>query len=123
MNHQALMLTMGGSGGYGKSLNIHTPIDHLSKHNTYTFSMIGLDNEPSYMNLRLNLDNKDTRQFSKREISIIKFIADGLNNNEIADKLFISALTVKKHRTNIFAKCDCKNAAELVKLSMFKGLI
>lgn len=34
-------------------------------------------------------------------MDIIKLISNGLNNNEIADKLFISVLTVKKHRRNI----------------------
>lgn len=123
MNHQALMLTMGSNGGYGKSLNIHTRIDHLSNLNTYSFSIIGLDNEPSYMNLKTGVDNPDAPKFSKREIDIVKCIADGLNNQEIAEELFISAFTVKNHRNNIFIKCGCKNSAQLVKLCMLQGII
>lgn len=122
-NHQALMLTMDENGGYGKSLNIHTRIDHLANHNTYQFSLIGLDGEPSYMNLNTNTDIKNAAEFSKREIDIIKNIADGLSSIEIAEKLFISDLTVKKHRKNILSKSACKNTAQLVKNCIMQGVI
>lgn len=122
-NHQALMLTMDENGGYGKSLNIHTQIDHLSNYNTYKISLIGLNGEPSFMNLSLNHKEQDLREFSKREIDIIKLISNGLNNVEIGEKLFISPLTVKKHRNNIMDKSDSKNTAELIKNCILKGLI
>jgi DNA-binding CsgD family transcriptional regulator len=122
-NHQALMLSMDDSGGYGKSLNINTRIDHLSNLNTYKISLIGLNGEPSFMNLSLDQENQDLREFSKREIDIIKLIGNGLNNNEIAEKLFISPLTVKKHRNNILTKSDSKNTAQLIKNCILQGLI
>ncbi len=122
-NHQALMLTMDENGGYGKSLNIHTRIDHLATHNNYQFSLIGLDGEPSYMNLNVNSDIKNAIEFSKREIDVIKNIADGLSSIEIAEKLFISDLTVKKHRKNILNKSNCKNTAQLVKTCILQGII
>ena len=122
-NHQALMLTMDDNGGYGKSLNIHTRIDHLSSFNTYKISLIGLNGEPSFMNLSLDEENKENKEFSKREIDIIKLIANGLNYTEIAEKLFISPLTVKKHRNNILTKSDSKNTAELIKNCILQGVI
>ncbi|MFA9191316.1 LuxR C-terminal-related transcriptional regulator [Flavobacterium sp. FZUC8N2.13] len=122
-NHQALMLTMDDNGGYGKSLNIHTRIDHLSNLNTYKISLIGLNGEPSFMNLSLDEENKEFKEFSKREIDIIKLIGSGLNNTEIAEKLFISPLTVKKHRNNILTKSDSKNTAELIKNCILQGII
>lgn len=122
-NHQALMLTMDNNGGYGKSLNIHTRIDHLSSFNTYKISLIGLNGEPSYMNLSLEEDNKEFAEFSKREIDIIKLIGEGLSTIEIAEKLFISPLTVKKHRNNILTKSNSKNTAELIKNCILQGVI
>lgn len=122
-NHQALMLTMDENGGYGKSLNIHTRIDHLSNFNTYKISLIGLNGEPSFMNLSLDDENPESRKFSRREIDIIKLISNGLSNAEIAEKLFISTLTVKKHRNNILAKSDSKNTAQLVKNCIIQGII
>ena len=122
VNHQALMLTMDNNFGYGKSLNIHTRIDHLSSHNTYKISLIGLNGEPSYMNISLDNDGKDKIMFSKREIDIIKLISDGHSNDEIGEKLFISPLTVKKHRSNILEKAECRNTAHLIKNRMQQGM-
>ncbi|MGA9213397.1 LuxR C-terminal-related transcriptional regulator [Kaistella sp.] len=122
-NHQSLMLSLDENGGLGKSLNIHTRIDHLSNLNTYKISFIGLNGEPSFMDLSLDEDNQNLTEFSKREIDIIKLIANGLNNAEIAEKLFISILTVKKHRTNILAKSDAKNTAHLIKNCILQGFI
>lgn len=122
-NHQSLMLSLDDNGGLGKSLNIHTRIDHLSNLNTYKISLIGLNGEPSFMNLNPDKENQDLIAFSKREIDIIKLISNGLCNAEIAERLFISALTVKKHRSNILAKSDTKNTAQLIKNCILQGII
>lgn len=123
LNHQSLMLTLDGKGRYGKSLNIHTRIDHLTNQNTYKSSLIGLNGEPSYLDLNPNKSIENSIEFSKREIDIIKNIADGLSSLEIAEKLFISDFTVKKHRKNILKKSNCKNTAQLVKDCIIQGVI
>jgi len=124
-NHQALMLTLDPSGKFGKSLNIHTRIDHLTNFNTYKFSLIGLNGEPSFMNMDVGMDDhsKNAMRFSKREIDIIKHIAEGLSSYEIGEKLFISEQTVQKHRKNILEKSECKNTAQLIKNSVLQGLV
>lgn len=122
-NHQSLMLSLDENGGLGKSLNIHTRIDHLSNFNTYKVSLLGLNGEPSFMNLNPEVEKQDIKEFSKREVDIIKLISNGLNNTEIAEKLFISDQTVKKHRSNILTKSDTKNTAQLIKNSILQGLI
>jgi len=123
LNHQALLLTLDDAGNFGKSLNIHTRIDHLTKTNTYTLSLIGLNDLPSYLNIPVAGYTNASIKYSKREIDIIKHIADGQNSNEIANILFISPLTVKKHRNNILKKTDCKNTSELIKQCILQGLI
>ena len=60
---------------------------------------------------------------TKREKEILKFIAEGLSSQEIADKLFISLRTVETHRLNINQKLDVKNTAGLVKEAIKRGLI
>ena len=60
---------------------------------------------------------------TKREKEILKLIADGLSNQDIADKLFISLRTVETHRLNLNQKLDVKNTAGLVKEAMKRGLI
>ncbi len=123
MNHQALLLTLDEKGGYGKSLNIHTCISHLTNTNTYQFSLIGLNGEPSFMNLNNQTGFLKETAFSKREIEILRLVSNGNNNNEIADKLCISQLTVKKHRKNILQKANCKNTTQLIKNCVLQGLI
>lgn len=122
-NHQSLMLTLDENGGLGKSLNIHTRIDHLSNFHAKKVSFIGLNGEPSFMNINLDEENQELTEFSKREVDIIKLIGNGLSNAEIAEKLFISPLTVKKHRNNILSKSDSKNTAQLIKNCILQGII
>ncbi|MDI5949461.1 LuxR C-terminal-related transcriptional regulator [Flavobacterium yafengii] len=123
LNHQAIILTLDPKGGFGKSLNIHTRIDHLTKNNTYQYSMIGLKGEPSYMNIDVFEDTQCFSEFSKREIDIIKLIAEGFDNNEIAETLFISVNTVKQHRKNILKKSNSRNTAQLIRKSTLQGLL
>lgn len=122
-NHQSLMLTMDEQGGYGKSLNIHTRIDHLSSVNTHKVSLIGLNGEPSFINVNIDTSTDEICFFSKRELDIIKLIGNGLNNSEIAANLFISPLTVKTHRNNILVKSASKNTAQLIKKCIHLGII
>lgn len=122
-NHQALMLTLDENDGYGKSLNILTRIDHLSTTCNYKVSLIGLHGEPSYMNLSVDENADAPILFSKREMDIIRNISEGLSSIEIAQKLFITESTVKKHRNNILNKANCKNTAHLIRVCILQGLI
>jgi DNA-binding NarL/FixJ family response regulator len=55
------------------------------------------------------------KHLTTREIEIIRYIAEGLTNHEIAHKLFLSPVTIDTHRKNILAKLHLKNSAALVK--------
>ncbi len=58
-----------------------------------------------------------------REQEVLRLIADGSTNPEIADKLTISVKTVERHRANIMAKLNLHSRTELVKYAIRKGLI
>lgn len=58
-----------------------------------------------------------------REQEVLKLIADGSTNQEIADKLTISVKTVERHRANIMSKLNLHSRTELVKYAIRKGLI
>lgn len=60
---------------------------------------------------------------TRRELEVLKHIADGLTNQEIADKLFISTWTVDSHRKNLLLKFNAKNTAILVKTAVTHGII
>lgn len=53
-------------------------------------------------------------EMTKREMEIIELISRGLNNKEIAEKIFVSTSTVDAHRYNILKKLDVKNTAEMI---------
>lgn len=60
---------------------------------------------------------------TKREIEVLKLIASGYSNQEIANILYISYNTVDTHRKNIMHKLSIKNTAGLVRYAIEKGLI
>ncbi len=57
----------------------------------------------------------ETFNLSKREQEVFNYVANGLSNLEIADKLFLSKNTVKKHIQNIYSKLDVKNRIQALK--------
>lgn len=59
---------------------------------------------------------------SKRELEILRLIAQGKMNKEIARDLFISARTVESHRTHIMEKLRIDNLVDLVKFAVQHGL-
>ena len=60
-----------------------------------------------------NTHTTEHEQLSDREIEVLKLLASGLANKEIADKLFISVHTVVSHRKNITQKTGIKSQAGL----------
>lgn len=62
-----------------------------------------------YANAKLN-----RVEMTKREMEIIELISRGLNNKEIAEKIFVSTSTVDAHRYNILKKLEVKNTAEMI---------
>ncbi len=62
-------------------------------------------------------------ELSEREMEILILICQGLSNQEIGDKLFISKRTVDKHRANILEKSESKNTAQLVVYAIKNRLV
>lgn len=60
---------------------------------------------------------------SQREREVLKLIAEGFKNKEIAEDLCISLKTVEKHRANLMKKLDLHNAATLTVYAVQKGLV
>jgi len=60
---------------------------------------------------------------TRREREILKLIAEGYKNKDIADHLCISLKTVEKHRLNLMSKLDLHNTAALTSFAMQRGLV
>jgi DNA-binding NarL/FixJ family response regulator len=53
-------------------------------------------------------------ELTNREKQIIGLIAQGMTNQEIAEKLILSFRTIETHRANLMRKLEAKNSIELV---------
>ena len=62
-------------------------------------------------------------QLTRREIEVLKLIAQGLSNSAIGEKLFISPRTVDTHRTNLMKKLEVHNIAGLIRLAIQNSLV
>ncbi len=60
---------------------------------------------------------------TKREIEVVKLIAQEYTTQEIADQLFVSTNTVATHKRNLFVKMDVKNSVGMVKKAVEWGII
>lgn len=66
---------------------------------------------------------KQGGDLSKREIEVLKLIAEGLTAAQIADKLFTSRRTIESHRQNLLEKTLSKNTAALIRYASNAGLL
>lgn len=70
-------------------------------------------------------DKKETEEnkISKRELEVLRLIAMGHSNEEIANKLNISVTTIRTHRANLISKTGCTNTASLVMYAIKNKLV
>lgn len=101
-------------------------IDKIAAGETYcgkNVSQILINSFVKSRGKRTPLSSAPIPVLSKREIQILKLIAKGLSNKEIATSLFISTRTVDAHRYNIMQKVQVRNTAELVMYAVNNKLI
>lgn len=60
---------------------------------------------------------------SKRELEVLELMAQGLSNNEIAERLFVSLNTIKTHSSKLFEKLEVKRRTQAVELAKRAGII
>ncbi|MBL4667801.1 MAG: response regulator transcription factor [Flavobacteriales bacterium] len=71
--------------------------------------------------MTMSIDDKET-ELTLRELEIVKQLADGNPQKEIAANLFISIRTVESHKKNIQTKLGIENTVDLVKYAIREGL-
>jgi DNA-binding NarL/FixJ family response regulator len=60
---------------------------------------------------------------TEREVEVLRLIAAGRNNREIAEELVLSVRTVERHITNIYGKINARGKADATAYAMTHGLI
>jgi DNA-binding NarL/FixJ family response regulator len=128
IHSQAVIIKkMLAAGAYGyvtknsSSCEIFTAIDKVRNGQKYlcpealtslTNDLTGQDDESMH-----------TPQISLKELEVIRLIAEGLNNNDIASKMFVSAKTIERHKTNLFKKLNLTNSASLINYAIKNNLL
>lgn len=85
-----------------------------------------IDDQNNYYHIAANemkLVNANLPNITKREQEVIRLMASGLKTPQIAEKLFISEITVEHHKKNLRVKTETKTSVELMSFVMKNNLI
>ncbi len=116
-------------GGYGYMLKNSSHQDFIKAIDTVLSGKKYLSYELSIAIAQEALEAGDDKSkkpkihLTRREIEIVKKIAEDKNNNEIADELHISLRTVETHRRNIAQKLNAKSVVSILKYAAKNNLI
>lgn len=72
---------------------------------------------------RIFAEEGDDAGLSERQSEVLRLMATGATNREIADKLFLSPHTIKEHTSSIYKKLGVRNRAEAVRAAQSKGIL
>ena len=67
--------------------------------------------------------NDNLQAFTPRERKILKLVAEGYENREIADELTMSEKTVKENHLNLMRKLNVQNISSVIDYALVNGLI
>jgi PAS domain S-box-containing protein len=121
---QDSFIALDESGRPSLAFEICTDVTHLKRGNVMTLSISKYDSVDGFVNEKktyypLKIDTT----FTDREVEILQQLRLGLSSKEIAKKLFISELTVFKHRRNMIQKAGVTNTISLVNYAISNELI
>jgi DNA-binding NarL/FixJ family response regulator len=121
----AYQILKAGASGYvlknaGKE-EITTAIYAIARGEKYFSSKVSEIVMSEYMRKAEERGSEAESALTKREQEILALIGQGFNNQQIADRLFISPRTVDTHRTNIMQKLDIHDAPNLVRYALEHG--
>ncbi len=122
--YQGVIIEHDENGRLLRTLGVHTDITYLKKEGKPVLSFIGMDGEPSYLDVDLENIFTETREdFTVREKQILKLLIEGKLSKQISGLLNISKHTVDTHRKNMLHKKKLNNTGELVGKAITQGWI
>jgi DNA-binding NarL/FixJ family response regulator len=117
-----------GADGYLLKENVATElfgaIDSVLRGDAHISSLMDQELKGAWIGLfRQQKVTLSQDRLSVREREVLKLVAEGVPNKEIADNLHISVRTVDHHRARIMEKLGLKSVAELIRYALLKGFI
>lgn len=113
-NQQSFIQKMMDNGASGYVLKNATQEELMEAIEIVAMGKTYLSDEVSKV---LRKQDESNIVLTRREKEVLELIADGMTNNEIGGKLFISPSTVDTHRKNLLAKFEAKNTASLIHIA------
>jgi DNA-binding CsgD family transcriptional regulator len=113
--HQVIVAEHDENGRAFRTLGIHSDITYLKQEGIPVLSFIGLEGEPSFLDINVNnifIESKEV--LTPREKEIVSLLIEGKLSKEISDILNISKQTVDSHRKNMLRKNNLTNTVELI---------
>ncbi|MFM0610035.1 response regulator [Paraburkholderia sediminicola] len=103
---------------------LHKALASILRNREYVDERLSLAEVVALRHQKQSGNQADARnRLTSRERQVLKLIAEGEKNREIAEKLTISKKTVESHRMNLMQKLEAHNAAELSKWARRLGLM
>ena len=120
-NQQSFIQKMIDNGASGYVLKNATQQELMEAIETVIKGKTFLSGEAAHSLRSINPADKPI--LTRREKEVLELIAEGLTNNEIAQRIFVSTNTVDTHRKNLLTKLEAKNTASLVRIAAQLQLI
>jgi DNA-binding CsgD family transcriptional regulator len=122
--HQVAVIQHDENAGIIRTLGVHTDITHLKPEGKPVLSYIGMDGEPSYLNIDVkNAFVKSEQMLTRREKQILMLLIEGKLSKEISEVLNIKKQTVDTHRKNMLHKNNLNNTRELIIKAIRQGWV
>jgi DNA-binding NarL/FixJ family response regulator len=122
-------LKAGARGYLHKNINSYeliTAIEEINKGNEYFSTQVSdiiLKSFVKKAHTGVKQGEEKEETLTSRELEILKLVAEGFSNPEIAEKLVISVRTVESHKTHIMQKLLLNTIADLVKFAIRNNII
>jgi two-component system response regulator NreC len=122
-------LKAGARGYLHKNINSYeliTAIEEINKGNEYFSTQVSdiiLKSFVKKAHTGVKQGEEKEETLTSRELEILKLVAEGFSNPEIAEKLVISVRTVESHKTHIMQKLLLNTIADLVKFAIKNNII
>lgn len=111
---QVVVIDYDDEGFFYKTLCVHTDISDLKVEGKPLLSIIGIDGEPSYININVEQKYIAASFLTRREKQIVNLLIAGKVSKEIACELCLSLHTIETYRKKLLKKTATCTTAELV---------
>jgi DNA-binding NarL/FixJ family response regulator len=116
-----------GAQGYllkeDSEVELFSAIDAIRRGDMFVSKLLTRELTEDLSNIYHGDGQLPTDPLTPREREVLKLVAEGKTNKEIADLLFISIRTVENHRANIMSKLKIKKTADLIRFAIQKGYV